>query len=98
MDCDEVNTRAITDKYIVIKTQMRTKPISSCLAGQACQYGIYYTIKKVTFLWINSGNAEQVQWAHFACSGSQSQHSIRLILPARHFSHVIIISIADVCQ
>ena len=36
-----------------------------------------------------SGSPEQARWLHLARSGSQSQHSIWFILPARGASHII---------
>ena len=37
----------------------------------------------------NAGNPERARWAHLACSGSQLERRIRLILHARGFSHII---------
>ena len=37
-----------------------------------------------------AGNPEPAKWAHLAGSGSQSERSIRFILPAHGFNHIII--------
>ena len=42
---------------------------------------------------INAGNPERETWTHLARSGSQSEYRICFILPARGFSHIIIIDI-----
>ena len=48
--------------------------------------------KKRTLIFLrdqNAGNPERARWSHLSLSGSQSEHRIRLILPAREFSLVI---------
>ena len=41
-----------------------------------------------------AGSPEWARWLHLACSGSQSQHAIEVILPTRGASHIITIIIA----
>ena len=47
--------------------------------------------KKRTFTCgTNAGNPERAKMAHPASSGSQSECRIRIMLPARRFSHIIL--------
>ena len=41
------------------------------------------------FLQDTAGSPERARWLHLACSGSQSQHAIWVILPTRGASHII---------
>ena len=40
-----------------------------------------------------AGSPEWARWFHLACLGSQSQHAIWFILPARGASHIVIVGI-----
>ena len=40
------------------------------------------------FLRDTAGTPERARWLHLACSGSQSQRAIWVILPARGASHI----------
>ena len=41
------------------------------------------------YLQDTAGSPERARWLHLARSGSQSQHAIWFILPARRASHII---------
>ena len=45
-----------------------------------------------------AGSPERARWLHLARLGSQSQHAIWFILPARGASHIINIIIYKICE
>ena len=54
------------------------------------QERVYYMTKGLHQDFGNkAGNPEQARWAHLARSGSQSEHRIRFILPARGASRIL---------
>ena len=57
----------------------------------------YYT-KEFCICRNEAGNLERARQAYFALSGSQSEHRIRFVLPARGASHIIVNSKNTQCQ
>ena len=74
-------------------TQKRKRPISSHIERTSLVKKAFitsmYTFIKYLFCGTNAGNPERARCSLLARSGSQSEYRIRVILPARGFSHVI---------
>ena len=49
---------------------------------------LLYGFRGKFFLWDTAGSPERARWLHLARPGSQSQHAIWIILPARGASHI----------
>ena len=80
------------------RRKKRTRPISSHLDRTSLVNKVFiiwpkdYT-KEFRFCGNRAGDPERARQAHLARSGSQSEHRIRFILPARRATHIIIIDI-----
>ena len=83
MDRDEVEVHKLTKK--------RTRPISSHLdRTNLVNKGFIKWLLGKFCLRDVAGGPERARWLHLARSGSQSEHAIWFILPARRTSHIII--------
>ena len=68
----------------------RTQPIYSHLdQTNLVNKGFIIWLSEQVFLQDTAGRPERSRWHHLACSGSQSQRAIWVILPARGTSHIL---------
>ena len=77
-------------KSFFIKCKKRTWPILSDLDSPAlANKGFILWSKQNLFFQETAGNLKQARLAHFASSGSQSEHRVHVISPASRANNVI---------
>ena len=82
MDRDEVKVHKLTKKMRPLSSHLdQTKLVNK-------RFIVIWVLGKFC-LWDTTGSPEQARLLHLACSGSQSEHAIWFILPARRASRII---------
>ena len=77
--------------FACLWTEMKSRSINSQKKNRTnlVNKGFIIWLLVIFCLRDTAGSPERARWLHLACSGSQSQHAIWFIMPARGASHII---------